>query len=52
MKIIEPPAEENVIKSFTPEGEVYETSRKEKEKHDTITDRILRKNGQHSCSDR
>lgn len=50
MKIIEPPAEENLIKSFTPQGEVYETSRKERDTHDTV--RLFRKKGQHSCSDR
>lgn len=50
MNIIEPPAEEFLIKSFTPEGEVYETSRKEKDTYDTV--RFLRKTGQHSCSDR
>lgn len=50
MKIIEPPAEKNLIKSFTPQGEVYETSRKEEDTYDT--DRFLRKKGQHSCSDR
>ena len=33
MKIIEPPAEENLIKSFTPQGEVYSTSRKEEDTH-------------------
>lgn len=49
MNIIEPPAEKFLIKSFTPEGEVYETSRKEEDTH--VKCRILRKKGQHGCSD-